>query len=405
MNPFSIYLPMDRRHAIVNGETMPDRVSGTALFADISGFTPLTGALAMEMGRQRGAEEVLNYINPIYEAVITKLYEYRGSVIGFAGDSITCWIEGDDGRSGVACGLAMQEIMQQFATVYTPGGVEVALAIKIGLANGPARRFLAGHPHYHNFEALAGDTLARMADAEGQAEKGDVIVAKEIIDALGEAVTAAEWRHDEERDFHFAVVTGLDMVVETNPWPAIASDVFTPAMARPWIDGPVFERLQAGATFIAELRPTTSLFCKFSGIDYDRDDDAGRKLDLFVRWVQDILATYDGYMLQLTIGDKGSNLLAVFGAPVAHDDDNVRAVAAALDMIQLPPELDYIAGHKIGISEGLAWAGACGGDVRCIYSVMGDEVNMAARLMGKADPGQIKVNQHVAKATEHLYEY
>ena len=97
-----IYLPIDRCHALAQGVAIPDRVQGAALFADISGFTPLTGALAAELGRQRGAEVVLDYINPIYEALVGKLHEYRGSVIGFAGDSITCWLDGDDGRRAVA---------------------------------------------------------------------------------------------------------------------------------------------------------------------------------------------------------------------------------------------------------------------------------------------------------------
>jgi adenylate cyclase len=40
-----VYIPMDRRQALAQGQTLPDRTSGAALFADISGFTPLTEAL------------------------------------------------------------------------------------------------------------------------------------------------------------------------------------------------------------------------------------------------------------------------------------------------------------------------------------------------------------------------
>ena len=86
------FVPVDRRHALYQGTLLPDRTHGAALFADISGFTPLTAALAAELGRQRGAEVVLDYLNPIYEALIAELHTYHGSVIGFAGDSITCWI-------------------------------------------------------------------------------------------------------------------------------------------------------------------------------------------------------------------------------------------------------------------------------------------------------------------------
>ncbi|MBN1890564.1 MAG: AAA family ATPase [Thermoflexales bacterium] len=400
------YLPIDRRHALAGGYSLPDRVHGAALFADISGFTPLTGALATELGRQRGAEKVLDYINPIYEAVIARLYEYRGSVICFAGDSITCWLDGDDGRRGVACALDMQGILARLGTVTTPKGTQVKLSIKIAVAAGPARRFLAGDPQVHNFEALAGATLERMAAAEHQAEKGDVVVSQEVADSLGDSLALAGWRAEEETGRVFAVVPGLAMGVETDPWPPLPAGALSAGPLRPWIDAPVYERLSGGASYLAELRPVTSIFAKFGGIDYDGDDQAGQKLDAYIRWVESVLARYEGTMLQLTIGDKGSNLLAAFGAPVAHDDDEARAVAAALDLqAGADSPCPYIPSPQVGVSSGLAWAGACGGRLRCIYTVMGDEVNMAARLMGKAKPGQVLVNQHVADATARRYRY
>ena len=52
------YLPVDRCHALAAGQGMPDRVSGTALFADISGFVPLTGALAAELKGKRAARDL-----------------------------------------------------------------------------------------------------------------------------------------------------------------------------------------------------------------------------------------------------------------------------------------------------------------------------------------------------------
>ena len=57
------YMPIDRRHAHVAGNQIADPTEGTALFADVSGFTALTGALMQELGAKRGAEEVLVYLN------------------------------------------------------------------------------------------------------------------------------------------------------------------------------------------------------------------------------------------------------------------------------------------------------------------------------------------------------
>ena len=52
------YLPQDRLRALAYGETLPDRTSGSALFADISGFTPLTEALRDSLGARRGAADL-----------------------------------------------------------------------------------------------------------------------------------------------------------------------------------------------------------------------------------------------------------------------------------------------------------------------------------------------------------
>ncbi|MCB0067133.1 MAG: hypothetical protein KDD77_08280, partial [Caldilineaceae bacterium] len=91
------YIPMDRRQALVRPREFPDRTQGAALFADISGFTPLTEALVLELGAQRGAEELTRFLNLIYDAVIDEVHRFGGSVIAFAGDAITCWFDGDNG--------------------------------------------------------------------------------------------------------------------------------------------------------------------------------------------------------------------------------------------------------------------------------------------------------------------
>ncbi|HMT20666.1 MAG TPA: tetratricopeptide repeat protein, partial [Promineifilum sp.] len=166
---------------------------------------------------------------------------------------------------------------------------------------------------------------------------------------------------------------------------------------RAWALPPIYSRLQSGEKFLAELRPSIALFLKFTGIDYDNDEDAGAKLDAYVRRLQATAQKQEGFLIQLTIGDKGSYAYFSFGAPLAHDDDSIRAVASALDLQHVPPELDFISDIRIGISRGRVWAGECGARVRYTYGVMGNEVNMAARLMGKAAPGQILVRRRVAE--------
>ena len=425
MPSLAAYVPMDRRLALARGETLPDRTTGAVLFADISGFTRLTEALAAELGRKRGAEEVLRHLNPVYEALIATLYRYGGSVIGFPGDAITCWL--DDGQmsaaslqaSGMkkangskaslgflpignanaratACALAMQERMRPFAVAQTPTGTAVRLGLKVAVAAGPARRFLVGDPDIQVLEVLAGDTLARMASAEGQATTGEVLVSEEVATALADSLQIAEWRQDSATGNRSAVVTRLSKPVTETSWPLLDPSRLTEEQLRPWLLPAVYHRLQAGQQFLGDLRPVTPLFLKFGGIDYDQDEAAGEKLDAYVRWVQSVLERYEGSLIQLTVGDKGSFWYAAFGALLAHEDDPTRALMAALALQEPPPALSYIGPVQIGITQGQVWTGACGGSTRHDYSVMGNPVNMAARLMVEAKPGQVLVSRSAA---------
>ncbi len=411
------YISMDRRQALARGQGLPERSNGAALFADISGFTPLTEALASELGPRRGAEELTLHLNRVYDALITQLHVYGGSVIGFSGDAITCWIDAgsDDNLQSaaaraIACGLAMQEAMQAFASVRTHAGSVFSLGIKVAIACGPVRRFVVGDPDYMLLDALTGRTLEQMVAAEHHAQRGEVVVHESVLRALEGAPSSAtgvdivEWR-DEGRE-RFAVVRELLGVARQMPWQELAPDALDGDQERVWLLPPVYDRLQRGkGEFLAELRPAAALFIRFDGIRYDDDEHAPQKLDEFVRGVARILASYEGSLIQLTIGDKGSYLYAAFGAPVAHEDDALRAGAAALEMQEFAARLPYLQPLQIGLTDGRMRTGAYGSRRRRTYGVLGDAVNLAARLMAHARPGQILASAGVQAAAAETFHW
>lgn len=400
------YIPMDRRRALARCAELPDRADGTALFADISGFTPLTEALARALGPRRGAEELTHHLNLVYDALIAEVDHYGGSVIGFAGDAITCWLDGDDGARATACGLAMQAAMRRFAAVPIPSGDPVALAAKVAVATGPARRFVVGDPEIQRIDVLAGATLERMVAAEHLAAKGEVVLDEPTAARAGAALRVAEWRVEDGTGRRFAAATGLARPVAWTPLPPLPPDALSEDQTRPWLLPPIFERLHSGqGDFLAELRPVAVLFLGFRGIDYDADPHAPGLLDAYVRWVQQVLARYGGYLLQIIIGDKGSYLYAAFGAPIAHDDDAARAMAAALELRTAPPTLGYSADVRIGVAAGRVFTGAYGGAIQRTYGALGDAVNLAARLMQHATSGGILVGDGARKAAAHGFTW
>ncbi len=393
MDTPSAYIPIDRRHALARGATLPERAEGAALFADISGFTPLTEALALELGPRRGAEELTVHLNRVYDALIAELERYGGSVIGFSGDAITCWLDGDDGRRATAAALAMQQAMRRFHEVRTHSGRIVSLGMKAAVATGPVRRFVVGDPEYCLVDTMAGATLERLAAGEHQAERGDVIVDEATADNLGAGLVVSAWRQESETGRRFAAISELNLAVPETPWPDLGEAALAGEITSSWVLPPVYERLSAGlGEFLAELRSAFALFCRFTGIDYDRDPEAPQKLDRFVREVERILARFDGSLIQLTIGDKGSYLYAAFGAPIAHEDDAERACAAALEIQELATTLSYIDVLQVGVTTGRMRTGAYGSRTRRTYGVLGDAVNLSARLMSAARPGQILVS-------------
>ncbi len=109
----------------------------------------------------------------------------------------------------------------------------------------------------------------------------------------------------------------------------------------------------------------------------------------------------------------GDAIMAVFGAPVAHEDDAERAVMAAWTMqnaakafsAKMKPRIGTELKVRIGLNTGLVVAGAVGGDQKQDYTVLGDAVNLAQRMESSAKPGDVLVTHETQKATAQRFEY
>jgi class 3 adenylate cyclase/tetratricopeptide (TPR) repeat protein len=143
----------------------------------------------------------------------------------------------------------------------------------------------------------------------------------------------------------------------------------------------------------------------FTSLSETRDPEHVKNIvdESFERLVADI-AAYGGQVDKI-VGDA---ILALFGAPTAHEDDAERAVRAALAMQRTFADCDAAAGvsglrMRIGINTGEVLVGALrvGGD----YTAMGDVVNSAQRLQTTAQPGQIVVGNATHAATRHVVRY
>ncbi|MEO6511056.1 MAG: adenylate/guanylate cyclase domain-containing protein [Nocardioides sp.] len=331
------YIPGDRRRALARGEDLPRRTHGSAVFVDISGFTPLTEALARELGARRGAEELSATLDRIFAALLEPLHVWDGSVVYFSGDAVTAWIDGDDGSRGAECGLAMQQVMQRVGVVQTPGGVPITLGVKVAVAVGEVHRFVVGDPRVQLIDVLAGALMDSLAAAEQQCNAGEVVLDAGAIASLGDGVRLREVRAGGLGEIGVVGALVDPPFPPDSParWPQLPE-----ATAREWLLPPVWERMATGrGEFVSDLRPAVPIFVRFGGLDFERDASAPEVLDDFVTRAELALDEQGGYVLQLTIGDKGAYLYAVFGSPIAHEDDAARACEAALRLLEIADEV------------------------------------------------------------------
>ncbi|OYV00371.1 MAG: hypothetical protein CFE26_24065, partial [Verrucomicrobiales bacterium VVV1] len=383
------YVPQDRLHALRRGADLPERTEGAALFADISGFTALTEALCRTEGERRGIESLSQRVNAACDLLIREVERQGGSVIGFAGDAITCWFDACDGAPSLRAALAARGMQRALARFPD-------LAAKVAVASGAARRFAVGHPDIQRIDVLAGATLARVAVGEGLALPGEVLIDTATAQALGLPMAATRGADDGER--FMALEPAVALPAPPPLAPAEPAAPLPDAQAlRPWLLPFVFERETAGQPlFVTDLRPATAVFVRLTGLDYDQDDHAVATLAALVSRAQQALQRHGGVLLELTIGDKGSYLYGSLGAARVHEDDPARALRAALAVRQAlagtPLQL------QVGVSSGTMRVGGYGGSTRQSFGAIGDDVNTAARLMGLAQPGEILISGRVRQA-------
>ena len=146
-----------------------------------------------------------------------------------------------------------------------------------------------------------------------------------------------------------------------------------------------------------EHRTASVAFLQFSELDRvitgDGAEAAAQRLDRLVRIVQDACDRYEVCFLDSDISANGGKLRLSAGAPRVVGDDEERMLLALRQII----EADLPLPVQVGVNRGPVFTGEVGPEYRRWYAVMGDTVNLAARVMGKAPAGHIYATRDVVR--------
>ena len=238
-----------------------DRFPAAVLFADISGFTPLTEALAQKSSE--GPEELTRLLNGYFSRMIALIEAQGGEVVKFSGDAVTVVFPAVREDLSVAtrrarqAAEAMQAAMSEFATLETSVG-PIALGMKIGIGAGEILATRVGGVLGRWEYVIAGDPLRQIAQAEHQAQRGEIVLSPEAKSIIAPSSVAPR-------------------SLPQPDWARVQNPARVETVLRAYVPGVVIawlgEELQ---DWLAVLRSMSVLFIRITGIDYTQPDAVER---------------------------------------------------------------------------------------------------------------------------------
>eukprot|EP00928_Gymnodinium_smaydae_P024618 TRINITY_DN1986_c0_g3_i1.p1 TRINITY_DN1986_c0_g3~~TRINITY_DN1986_c0_g3_i1.p1 ORF type:complete len:1046 (-),score=243.71 TRINITY_DN1986_c0_g3_i1:47-3184(-) len=412
------------------GSVVAHRGEGAVVFSDASGFTALTERLA---SKPNGAELLSQCLTSFFTPLIDIISAYRGDVIKFSGDALTIYfppfndtvhpnynpVMPPHGTYGLpdlgpmatavlrasACCIEIHRRLHMFET-----GVDgVVLCLHIGVGCGSVAILQVGGvvppeartPRYEY--VIAGAAIEQISVAEPLAKNGETCLSPQAWHYATDWALEGRILGDKPPECDFHILENLQTQKYTFPCvrnAAITHDAredFRFQLSElqvilRYIPSNVYKQIENNTlTYVNEMRTVSTIFISGSGIDVSTAKGAEIAHEL-VNDVQHVCYAHEGSLNKYLVDDKGMLFLLVYGLPpMVHTDDPVRAVLACMDIVNVFSRLGLIC--RCGVTTGRAYCGVVGSAKRMEYTVLGDTVNLAARLMANAEADHILVDE------------
>lgn len=359
-------------------------------FVDISGFTNLSERLARK-GRI-GAEELTDVLNYVFGRMLEVSYLHGGSLLKFGGDALLLMFDGHEHALRAASAAVEMRSVLKDAEDYETSVGRLRLRMSVGIHSGIIHLFRADGSHREL--VIAGPGATTTTAMEKAAQAGEIVVSEGTRGRLpeGSAPNRKEggwilnWRKPR-----------CDPIETVNRAVSSHDEVDT------WVPNTLREFLRA-ATPEPEHRIVSVGFIRFCDVDRMVKSEGpavtASRIAETMATIQEASDDEGVTFLATDINEDGGKVILVAGAPVAREDDEGRLLRAMRRIVDAAPPLEL----HVGVNQGHVFSGEIGTRYRATYTIIGDTVNLAARLAAAAPPNAIYATTSILDNASILFE-
>lgn len=350
---------------------------GAALFADMAGFTRLTDTI-MKLYPEDGLWRLGKIVETYLSHQIDLLIESGGDILKFAGDAIfAVWYAKDEDDMGYQVHRAIRTALKIQKELHNYDiGDGLKFSLRIGIGAGSIHALHVGGVFDRYELIIAGDAVAEATESEKKAVPGQVAVsplARRLVSGVSGGYSTGNKTYQ---------LVNIERTAEPKPYHFPGLEDQAELALRSYIPRSIITLLEKGPeTNTLQILTVSVMFVHILGLN-SHVAPVGR-INEYMKKVQSCLYRYEGSINRFGMESAGAIILAAFGLPpLMHDDDGFRAIRAAVDIRKEIAELGSEA--QIGIATGVVFCGPMGNKHRSEYTMHGNVVNLASRMMSNS---------------------
>jgi len=359
------------------------------MYIDLTGFTPLTASLLQDAGA--GAEEVSDLLNAVFSPLVNIVYNHGGFIPHFAGDAFY-GIFPTASIDIYVFSTAVKKVHAYFRTKKAKDKT-LSVSVKIGLDVGAVSWGIVGKDPYSYF--FSGEVIRNSAICQQKArfQEEGIVFTSRIRDYFETIALHAEPIEENFYTWQSAELKKIKLKAEIIK-PLRANQLHRPN------NTPFLSHVFSRNIPSAEFRSCIAIF-----IGFTVSEDKQVFSDFLSKMVKHV-NEYGGYCKEFDFSEEIPWMITFFGVPLASENQLERALTCIYNLFRDLRETYAPFGirMKAAVTNGTGYTGFIGGKAMQQYSVVGNFVNLAARMLNQGQWGEIRTDRQIAQSDFFLFE-